>query len=220
MIYVLFDYLLSAPSRVFAQLDKLHLWRLASQRGNPSVKPNSLRNYRHRCYPQALEHVLSDAEPLEQCKMHVMAKKKNPAAVSLGRLGGKKSVEGRMKKLTPQQRSEIAKHAARARWRKRNPEYGLHVLAPSVGAGEGRVSRIRNRVFSACVDLIDHNTPYHSPTLYRQSKWASPHRFRRIWPSASRLCNIRQFGTVARFECANWVLPSSCLICRRKGVTR
>jgi len=38
-----------------------------------------------------------------------MTNKKNPAAVALGRLGGRKSAEARMKKLTPQQRSEIAK---------------------------------------------------------------------------------------------------------------
>jgi hypothetical protein len=51
--------------------------------------------------------------------MQIMEKKKNPAAVALGRLGGKKSAEGRMKKLTPQQRSDIAKHAARVRWTKK-----------------------------------------------------------------------------------------------------
>ncbi len=48
-----------------------------------------------------------------------MARKKNPAAVALGKLGGKKSAIARMKKLTPQQRSEIAKHAALARWAKK-----------------------------------------------------------------------------------------------------
>jgi len=48
-----------------------------------------------------------------------MAKKKNPAAVALGRLGGKKSAEARMKKLSPELRSEIAKNAAKKRWEKR-----------------------------------------------------------------------------------------------------
>jgi len=32
---------------------------------------------------------------------------------------GKRSAKARMKKLSPEQRSEIARHAARARWRKR-----------------------------------------------------------------------------------------------------
>ena len=43
---------------------------------------------------------------------------KNPAAVALGRLGGKKGGLARAKKLTPAQRSEIAKNAAKARWDK------------------------------------------------------------------------------------------------------
>jgi len=42
--------------------------------------------------------------------------KKNPAAVALGRRGGKKSAEARMEKLTPEQRSEIARNAAKRRW--------------------------------------------------------------------------------------------------------
>lgn len=41
---------------------------------------------------------------------------KNPAAVTLGRLGGKKGGKARAKKLSPEQRSEIAKRAAKARW--------------------------------------------------------------------------------------------------------
>lgn len=44
---------------------------------------------------------------------------KNPAAVALGRLGGKKGGTARAKKLTPEQRSDIAARAARARWGKR-----------------------------------------------------------------------------------------------------
>jgi hypothetical protein len=42
---------------------------------------------------------------------------KNPAAVALGRLGGQKGGKARAAKLTPEQRSEIAKKAAQARWR-------------------------------------------------------------------------------------------------------
>lgn len=43
---------------------------------------------------------------------------KNPAAVALGRLGGKKGGKARAEKLTPEQRREIAKQAAKARWSK------------------------------------------------------------------------------------------------------
>lgn len=41
---------------------------------------------------------------------------KNPAAVALGSLGGKKGGPARAKKLSAKKRSEIAKKAAEARW--------------------------------------------------------------------------------------------------------
>ena len=43
---------------------------------------------------------------------------KNPAAVALGRLGGKKGGKARAEKLSPERRQEIAKKAAEARWKK------------------------------------------------------------------------------------------------------
>jgi hypothetical protein len=47
-----------------------------------------------------------------------MAKKKNPHAVALGRLGGLKGGKALAQKLTPEQRSEIARKASVARWAK------------------------------------------------------------------------------------------------------
>ncbi len=47
------------------------------------------------------------------------AKKKNPAAVALGRKGGKKGGPARAVKLTPEQRSESARKAVQARWAKK-----------------------------------------------------------------------------------------------------
>lgn len=44
---------------------------------------------------------------------------KNPAAVALGKLGGKKGGPARAKKLSKKRRSEIAKKAAQARWSRR-----------------------------------------------------------------------------------------------------
>ena len=41
---------------------------------------------------------------------------KNPAAVALGRLGGQKGGKARAAKLSPAERSAIAKKAATARW--------------------------------------------------------------------------------------------------------
>jgi len=43
---------------------------------------------------------------------------KNPNAVALGRLGGKKGGKARAEKLAPEERKEIARKAAIARWEK------------------------------------------------------------------------------------------------------
>jgi hypothetical protein len=44
-----------------------------------------------------------------------MAKKKNPAAVALGRLGGKKSARKGFAALTPERRAEISAKAVEAK---------------------------------------------------------------------------------------------------------
>ena len=44
---------------------------------------------------------------------------KNPAAVELGRRGGKKGGPARAEALTAEERSEIARKAAKARWKKK-----------------------------------------------------------------------------------------------------
>jgi hypothetical protein len=43
---------------------------------------------------------------------------KNPAAVALGKLGASKGGQARAAKLTAEERSEVAKKAAAARWKK------------------------------------------------------------------------------------------------------
>jgi hypothetical protein len=43
---------------------------------------------------------------------------RSPAAVARGRVGGPKGAAARNAKLTPEQRAEIAKIAASARWKK------------------------------------------------------------------------------------------------------
>jgi hypothetical protein len=45
-----------------------------------------------------------------------MAKKKNPAAVALGRLGGLKKVKKGLGSLTAEERSEVARQGGKARW--------------------------------------------------------------------------------------------------------
>jgi hypothetical protein len=48
--------------------------------------------------------------------MQFPARKKNPAAVALGKLGGMKGGRARAAKLSPEERKEIAQRAAKARW--------------------------------------------------------------------------------------------------------
>jgi len=52
----------------------------------------------------------------EDEKFEPEKKEKNPHAVALGRLGGKKGGKARAAKLTAKERSEIARKAAQARW--------------------------------------------------------------------------------------------------------
>jgi hypothetical protein len=56
-----------------------------------------------------LNAVIKKTEPPQRVK--------NRAAVALGRLGGKKGGPARAEKLSPLQRSEIARKAALSRWK-------------------------------------------------------------------------------------------------------
>jgi len=51
-----------------------------------------------------------------------MSERKNPAAVELGKLGGLKGGKARAEKLTKEQRVEIARKAANARWAKKRQQ--------------------------------------------------------------------------------------------------
>ena len=63
---------------------------------------------------KAIAEVLRKTEPAPQKKK----RKKNPAAVALGRLGGLKGGAARAGVLTGAERSDIARRAAQARWQK------------------------------------------------------------------------------------------------------
>lgn len=72
---------------------------------------------------RVLERVIDltegDAPPPRQNVVRLAERRrKNPAAVALGRKGGRKSAAARMAKIAPDERRRIASHAARARWTK------------------------------------------------------------------------------------------------------
>ncbi len=81
----------------------------------------------HLCYP--IEMTKKPKRPSDINKLakvivdiatgNVKPKEKNPAAVALGKLGGLKGGKARAASLTAEQRSEIAKKAAKSRWKKK-----------------------------------------------------------------------------------------------------
>jgi len=60
----------------------------------------------------------TDEATAAELQAKAIAQGKNPAAVALGRLGGLKGGQARAAKLSAKERSEIAKKAAQARWKK------------------------------------------------------------------------------------------------------
>ena len=74
----------------------------------PPRDPNELAAF-------IVEQATGDGEPSD-----TDAPAKNPAAVALGRLGGKKGGPARAKKLTKERRTEIARRAAQVRWQSRS----------------------------------------------------------------------------------------------------
>lgn len=63
---------------------------------------------------RVVHQATGEAEPTEEKLLDPEGK--NPNAVALGRLGGKKGGPARAAKLTSEQRSEIGRKAAMARW--------------------------------------------------------------------------------------------------------
>lgn len=82
--------------------------------------PNRSSNKRSRDINTLASQIVSEATE-EDVPLDIEEEsKKNPAAVELGRLGGKKGGKARAEKLTPEQRKEIAQRAAQARWSKKS----------------------------------------------------------------------------------------------------
>ena len=78
--------------------------------------PSRSSKKRPRDLNELAASIVADATSEEPEQPEPDAPSKNPAAVELGRLGGQKGGRVRATRLTPEQRSEIARKAARARW--------------------------------------------------------------------------------------------------------
>ena len=66
---------------------------------------------------QIVQEAIGEAPPLPDPD-----EGKNPAAVALGRLGGLKGGKARAANMTAEERSEAARKAAQARWKKERPD--------------------------------------------------------------------------------------------------
>lgn len=67
---------------------------------------------------RVVQEATGQAEPESEETEPELTEGKNPHAVALGRLGGLKGGKARANNLTPEQRKEIARKAAQARWGK------------------------------------------------------------------------------------------------------
>jgi hypothetical protein len=85
------------------------------KRSSKKSKPRDISQFARAIVEEATgESLAADAVPKDPHKEP--PREKNPAAVALGKLGGKKGGPARRDKLTPEQRKAIAQKAARARW--------------------------------------------------------------------------------------------------------
>jgi hypothetical protein len=83
----------------------------------PAMPDRSSKNKRRTADINQLAKSITDlatGNPITENPLPTDAK--NPAAVTLGRLGGLKGGKARAEKLSPKQRQEIAQKAAKARW--------------------------------------------------------------------------------------------------------
>jgi hypothetical protein len=85
------------------------------KRTSKKSKPTDISQLASAIVEEATGESLLD-QPLPKEPSKEPTHKKNPNAVALGRLGGKKGGDARAKKLSPEQRKAIAQKAARARW--------------------------------------------------------------------------------------------------------
>ena len=86
------------------------------KRTSKKSKPRDISQLARAIVEEATGESLTDPPPASQTPPKDSTHEKNPNAVALGKLGGKKGGDARAEKLTPEQRKAIAQKAARARW--------------------------------------------------------------------------------------------------------
>jgi hypothetical protein len=115
--------------------------------------------------------------------MAANAKRKDPAAVALGRKGGVKGGLARAAKLTPEQRSESARKAVRARWMKAKTASGDMV---PVG------NRLRKEEMSDAVPVATSKKALHA-CLKRIKEAKNENDLRRLTEDLQRIVFHKQY---------------------------
>jgi hypothetical protein len=109
-------------------------------------------------------------------------KKKDPAAVALGRKGGKKGGPARAANLTPKQRSESARKAVQARWAKAKGDKGYIA-----------VNRTRMKTTPA-ISTIDTSDNAVSRLLKRLKETGDQNEIRRLSDQLERVIFHKQYA--------------------------
>jgi hypothetical protein len=96
-----------------------HDGTMMPKRSSKKSKPTDISQLARAIVEEATGESLTEPSPPAEPSKEP-PRKKNPAAVALGKLGGKKGGVARRDKLSAERRKEIAEQAARARWAKKS----------------------------------------------------------------------------------------------------
>jgi hypothetical protein len=88
---------------------------ITPKRSSKKSNPRDFSQLARAIVEEATGKSLTDHPPSQESTQKP-THQKNPAAVALGKLGGKTGGDTRAKNLSPEQRKAIAQKAARARW--------------------------------------------------------------------------------------------------------
>jgi len=124
-------------------------------------------------------------------------KKKDPAAVALGRKGGKKGGPARAAKLTPEQRSESARKAVRARWVKANAQKSAAYIVNKGGArGKKIFKEFPNEAVPAAVAHTDTSDRAFLSLLKRYKATNDPTEEQELSEQIERMIFHKQYENV------------------------
>jgi hypothetical protein len=119
------------------------------------------------------------------------ATKKDPAAVALGRKGGKKGGPARAAKLTPEQRSDSARKAVQARWAKAE-EHGRHVVVKRTSTMK-KAGETRPLINESKTTVVDNSDRAMLALLKRIRASDDPKEIRKLSDQLERVIFHRQF---------------------------